>query len=65
VVAVYRNEYQPGQAAREPAFTGSQIPKAFDPGPITITEIRWSACNLPWKLLHSAPCRRENACPVC
>ena len=40
MVAVYRNEYQAGQAAREPALIASQTPKTFGPGPITINLIR-------------------------
>jgi hypothetical protein len=31
MVAVYRNEYQTGQAAREPALTASQIQKRSVP----------------------------------
>ena len=40
MVAVYRNEYQAGQAARELAFGASQLPKSSGPGTITITEPR-------------------------
>ena len=40
MVAVYRNEYQAGQAAHEPALIASQIPKTLGPGPTTINLIR-------------------------
>lgn len=40
MVAVYRNEYQAGQAAREPVLIASQIPKTLGPGPMTINLIR-------------------------